>query len=51
MIAFFVGLLVVFAAAGGVENSVSDAQLIQSILLTFPGLALMYVGANQINEG
>lgn len=44
MIAFILGFLIVFGAVGGIEN---DQSLIESTILAFIGLSLMYVGTSK----
>ncbi len=41
---FVTGLLVTFGAVGGVENSVTDSELLSSVIVAAVGLAVMYVG-------
>ena len=45
MIRTIVGFLMVFGAAGGLDNA-TDAQLIPLMLISVAGLALMYTGVN-----
>ncbi len=44
MFVFVTGLLVTFGAVGGVENSVTDSELLSSVIVAAVGLAVMYVG-------
>lgn len=49
-IRFFLGLLLTLGAVGGIENSVTDSELIQSTLVAVAGIALMYSGSNSMKE-
>ena len=44
-----VGLLMTFGGVGGVENSLSDIELVQSFLVALVGLAVMGCGVLAIN--
>jgi hypothetical protein len=45
----FVGLLVVFGAAGGLDTA-TDSDLYVSTLLAIAGLAIMYSGVRAMNS-
>lgn len=47
MIRFIVGFLMVFGAAGGIDNA-TDAQLVPLVLTAVAGLAIMYAGVNKV---
>ena len=47
MIRFAVGFLIVFGAAGGIDNA-TDAQLVPLVLTAMVGLAIMAAGANKV---
>jgi len=40
----FTGIVVTMAGAGGVEHSITDAELISSLLVSGVGLGIMYCG-------
>ena len=40
----FTGIVVTMAGAGGVEHSITDAELFSSILVSCVGLGIMYCG-------
>jgi hypothetical protein len=44
------GLLVVFAAVGGIDNA-TDSQLLVESLIAVLGLAIMYSGVSAMNRG
>ena len=44
-----IGLLIVFGAAGGIDNA-TDSQLPVAILLAVSGLAIMYSGVSAMKE-
>jgi len=44
MFVVIVGLLITFGAVGGIENSVTDQELLGSMLIAIVGLLTMYVG-------
>jgi len=48
---FFFGLLLTFGAVGGVENSITDTELLSAVAVAAMGLALMYVGTLGIRNG
>lgn len=54
MFLFVVGLVVTGFGVGGVENSLSDLQLLGSTLVALVGLAVMYCGTlgfrNSVDE-
>ena len=39
---FFTGLITVMFGVGGVENSLTDSQLLQSIAVSLTGLGIMW---------
>ena len=41
---FFLGLITAMAGVGGVETSLTNTALIQSALVAFLGILIMYVG-------
>lgn len=43
-VVFGLGFLIVAFAVGGVENSITDGELIESILLALGGIATMAFG-------
>lgn len=51
MFVFATGMLVTFGAAGGVEHSVNDSELLSSVIVALVGLATMYVGTVMIKRG
>jgi len=44
MFVFIVGLLMTFGAVGGVENSVTDTELLSALAVSVLGLLAMYCG-------
>ena len=50
MVAFFVGLIGAAFGVGGVENSLTNEQLIASIGVAVTSLMLMYMGTLLIKE-
>jgi hypothetical protein len=44
MFVFIVGLLITFGAVGGIEHSVTDSELMSSMLIAIVGLLSMYAG-------
>ena len=44
MFVFITGLLVTFGAVGGIEQSVTDTDLLSSMVVAIVGLAVMYCG-------
>ena len=48
----FLGFLLTAFGVGGVENSITDGELIGSVLVSITGLAIMYcaVAALKIND-
>jgi hypothetical protein len=44
MFVFITGLLVTFGAVGGIEVSVSNSDLMSSMVVAIVGLAVMYCG-------
>lgn len=44
MFVFITGLLVTFGAVGGIEQSVTDTDLLSSMVIAIVGLAVMYCG-------
>jgi len=45
MFVFIVGLLMTFGAVGGIEVSVSNTELMSSMLVAIVGLLTMYCGS------
>lgn len=41
---FFLGLITAMAGVGGVETSLTNTALIQSVVVAFLGILIMYVG-------
>lgn len=41
---FFLGLILAMAGVGGVETSLTNTSLIQSVVVAFLGILIMYVG-------
>ena len=50
MIRVILGFLMVFGAAGGMENTGNDLMLIPLMAIAGLGLTLMYFGVNKINR-
>lgn len=50
MFVFVVGMIVTMFAVGGVENSITNAELVQSVLVAATGLACMYAGTLMIRR-
>ena len=50
MIRFILGLLIAFGAAGGVENSTDDTDLMLAVFAAIIGLAIMSAGANKLQK-
>jgi hypothetical protein len=44
MFVFIAGLLMTFGAVGGVENSVTDTELLSALAVSVVGLLTMYCG-------
>ena len=44
MFVFVVGLLLTLGAVGGVEQSVTDSELFDAVVVAVAGLAVMFVG-------
>ena len=44
------GFLLTAGGVGGVENSIDNVSLIQSVAVSIVGLVLMFVGSNMVNE-
>jgi len=49
-IRFFLGFIVLFGAVGGIENSITDVQLVQACGIALIGLLLMLSGSNALNK-
>ena len=49
MIRFIVGLFVVFASVGGMDNA-TDGELLPLLGLAIAGLALMYFGSEKMKQ-
>lgn len=45
MFVFIVGLLMTFGAVGGIEQSVSNTELVSSMCIAILGLLTMYCGS------
>ena len=45
MFVFVVGMLMTFGAVGGIETSVSNSDLVSSMLVAILGLLTMYCGS------
>ena len=50
MIRIIVGLIVVFAASGGIENGTDSENVILPILVGIVGLTCMYFGVKKVNS-
>ncbi len=50
MFVFIVGLLVTMLGVGGVENSITNTELLQSLAVAVTGLACMYCGTVMIKR-
>ena len=52
MILFVAGLVLTMFGVGGVENSITDGELLGSVLASLTGLLIMYAGtvAMKVNE-
>ena len=44
MFVFIAGLLVTFGAVGGIEQSVTDSDMLSSMVIAIVGLLIMYCG-------
>jgi hypothetical protein len=44
MFVFITGLLVTFGAVGGIEQSVTDSDMMSSMVIAIVGLLVMYAG-------
>jgi hypothetical protein len=51
MIMFVFGLILTGFGVGGVENSISNRELIVSLLVSLTGLAVMWVGTLAVRAG
>jgi len=49
MIRFFLGLLIVFGAVGGIDNASADSNLLGELAMAMVGLALMYWSVTKPN--
>jgi len=45
------GILLTMLGVGGVENSITDAELLQSLAVSAVGLLLMWVATLMIRQG
>lgn len=45
MLVFIVGLVMTFGAVGGIEVSVSNTELMSSMIIAIVGLVTMYAGS------
>jgi uncharacterized membrane protein len=50
MFVFIVGLLIVLAGVGGVEQSITDTELTSALLVALVGLGSMYCGTVMIRR-
>ncbi len=50
MFVFVVGLVLTLLGTGGVENSITDSELITALLVAVTGLGCMYCGTLLINR-
>ncbi len=50
MFVFVVGLILTMFAVGGVENSITDSELLQSLAVAVTGLGCMYCGTLMIKR-
>lgn len=50
MFVFVVGLILTMFAVGGVENSITNTELLQSLAVAVTGLACMYCGTVMIKR-
>lgn len=50
MFVFVVGLLVTMFAVGGVENSITNAELLQAVAVAITGLGCMGCGVLMLNS-
>ncbi len=50
MFVFIVGLLVTMLGVGGVENSITNTELLQSLAVAVTGLGCMYCGTVMIKR-
>ena len=47
---FATGLITTMFAAGGVENSITNAELAQAVIVALVGLSIMWVGTLMIKQ-
>jgi uncharacterized membrane protein len=50
MFVFVVGMIVTMLGVGGVENSITNVELLQSLAVSVTGLACMYSGTVMIKR-
>ncbi len=50
MFVFIVGMIVTMFAVGGVENSITNTELLSSVLVAVTGLACMFCGTLMIRR-
>ena len=50
MFVFIVGMLITFGAVGGVENSLTNSELLQACLVALTGLGCMGCGTLMIKQ-
>ncbi len=50
MFVFVVGLILTMFAVGGVENSITDSELLQSLAVAVTGLGCMFCGTVMIKR-
>ena len=50
MFVFIAGLLIVLAGVGGLESSITDAELTSALLVALVGLGSMYCGTLMIRR-
>ena len=51
MFLFMLGLLITAFGAGGVENSVTDTELLSSVAVSAVGLLIMWAGTLGVRNG
>ena len=51
MFMFMLGLLITMFGVGGVENSITNTELISALAVSAVGLAIMYVGTLAVRNG
>ncbi len=51
MILFFLGLILTMFGVGGVENSLTNTELLSAVAVSILGLAIMYAGTLGVRNG